>query len=103
MERRVEEQYVPNDVFKFRVVLKPELNAQDVTVYTTPFPQRLTHQEYLGDEKTVQEAYFTKARIESLKQEFIRRILESDEPFRIECVDRDGDYYVTEEMLFKME
>ncbi len=91
------EKFVDNDVFVYQVDLKWDLR---IPVYTKPFPTRLTQQEWLKDEKTVEKAYFTKERIEELKKEVIRQIEKSENPFNIECVDRDGGYEVTEDMLF---
>ena len=97
-----EEKYVDNDVFVYQVRVKWDLQCFRIPIYTKPFPKRLTHQEYLADEKTVQEAYFTKERIDEMKKQVIYFIEESENPFRIECVDRDGGYLVTEEELFKI-
>ena len=87
--------YVPNDVFKFRISLKDD--SIDRTVFTKPFPQ-------FNDktDEVVLNKYFTKERIEGLKDEFIRKIRESDNPFNIVCVDIDGDYNVTQEELFDL-
>lgn len=99
----MEEKFVDNDVFVYEVHLKWDLGWLNIPVYTKPFPTRPTRQEWSEDEKTVEKAYFTKERIEELKKEVIRRIENSENPFNIECVDRDGGYNVTENMLFTID
>ena len=98
--------YVPNDVFTFRVSLKED--SVNRTVYTKPFPEIETeteddfYDEMRNQEMLVQKKYFTKERIEELKEEFIRKIRESDNPFDISCVDTDSGYNVTQEELFDL-
>lgn len=98
-----EKKYVDNDVFVYQVHLKWDLRCFRIPVYTKPFPPRPTHQEWVKDEHTVEKAYFTKERIEELKKEVIRQIEKSENPFNIECIDRDGGYEVTEDMLFTID
>ena len=103
-----ENKYVPNDVFKYRFSLKTEIDSQDITIYTKPFPKPwdkdyneskvLTLDE---QENLVQEKYFTKERIAELKQKLIEKIMAEENPFDIYCVDADGGYRVTEDQLFK--
>lgn len=92
--------YVDNDVWKYRVVLNSELEDKDIAIYTKPFTDSNFNDEYDKPEDLVQERYFTKERIEELKQEFIKRIQECENPFNIYCVDKDGGYNVTEKELF---
>lgn len=99
----MKEKFVDNDVFVFQVHVKWDLRCLRIPVYTKPFPTRPTRQEWFEDEKTVEKAYFTKERIEELKKEVIRRIKNSENPFNIECIDRDGGYNVTEDMLFTID
>lgn len=103
-----EKKYVPNDVFKYRISLKSELDLDDVTVYTKPFPdpwdKDYDESKYMTleeEEDLVQEKYFTKERIAELKQKLIEKIMAEEDPFYIYCVDVDGGYRVTEEQLFK--
>lgn len=95
------ENYVPNDVFKFSVSLDWDFSHENIVVYTKPF----SNSPITGTEKEdlVQEKYFTQEKIDELKQKFIKRIQECENPFNIYCVDRDGDYYVTEDMLFNLD
>jgi len=93
--------YVDNDVFKFVCALKPHLIDDDITVYTKPFPDDANDID--NQASLVTEKYFTKDRIDELKQMFIQRIKECENPFDIECVDLDGGYDVTEDMLFDVE
>jgi hypothetical protein len=108
----MEKEYVDNDVFKFRISLKWELSDVDVTIYTKPFPdfplgeyksEEQVQNYYDAQEDLVQSRYFTKERIDELKRKFIQRIQECENPFDISCVDRDGGYNVTEDMLFDLE
>ena len=92
--------YVDNDVFKFRCSLKWSLTDDDITVYTKPFPDDVSDYKQTS---LVEEKYFTKEKIDELKQIFIRRIQECENPFDIVCVDWDGGYDVTEDMLFDIE
>ena len=109
MEKSKEEKkYVPNEVFKFRCSLKWELSDDDVYVYTRPFPDVLENDEskadkYEDEENLVISKYFTKEKIEELKDKFIKRIQSSDNPFDIHCVDRDGNWYVTKDELFDID
>ena len=101
--------YVDNDVFKYSVHLKNDFLYE--TVYTKPFPEpsivtmSSTERHKLNEheENLVLEKYFTKEKIEELKQKFIRQIQESENPFDIYCVDRDGGYNVKEEELFNLD
>ena len=107
-----DKKYVPNDVFKFRISLNWDLDDEEITVYTKPFPEH-SYAEFKSDEQwqkmyddeedLVQERYFTQEKIDELKQIFIKKIQESKNPFNISCVDRDGGYNVTEEELFDIE
>lgn len=100
--------YVDNDVFKYRVSLKSDLDLNYVTVYVKPFPQpwdkdydeskELSLEE---EEDLVQEKYFDKERIAELKRKLIEKIEAEENPFDIYCVDVDGGYNVTEDQLFK--
>lgn len=99
--------YVPNEVFKFRVAFE---GSKEITVYVKPFPEDLSfandfwcYWEMERRTNLVQSKYFTKERIEKLKEEFIKKIRESENPFNISCVDTDSGYRVTEEQLFDLE
>ena len=93
--------YVDNDVFRFRCALKWYLVDDDVTVYTKPFPDNVKDMD--KQTSLVKEKYFTKEKIDELKKMFIQRIQECENPFDIICVERDGGYDVTEDMLFDVE
>lgn len=103
-----EKKYVDNDVFKYRVSLKCDLDLNDVTVYVKPFPKPW-HKDYdpskeislEEEEDLVQEKYFTQEKIDELKKKLVDRIMSEKNPFDISCVDVDGGYNVTEEQLFK--
>lgn len=100
--------YVDNDIFKYAVHLKDGYLYE--IVYTKPFPEppitmsSTERRELYGyEENLVLKKYFTKEKIEELKQKFIKEIQESENPFDIYCVDRDGGYNVKEEELFNLD
>lgn len=92
---------VDNNVFKFRCALKWYLVDDNITVYTKPFPDDVKKMDEQAS--LVMEKYFTKERIDELKQKFIQRIQECENPLDIILVDLDGGYDVTEDMLFDVE
>ena len=106
-------EYVDNDVFRFRISLKSELELDDITVYTKPFPdlpllgksytEAEWYKEYDKQDELVQEKYFTQQKIDELKLKLIQKIQECKNPFNICCVDRDGGYNVTEDELFNLD
>ena len=106
-------EYVDNDVFRFRISLKSELELDDITVYTKPFhdlsllgkdtTEEDLYKEYDKQEELVQEKYFTQQKINELKLKLIQKIQECKNPFNICCVDRDCGYNVTEDQLFNLE
>ncbi len=108
-EKEYVDKYVDNEVFKFSCTLKWELSDYDEYVYTRPFPDILMHDDeaafdkHCEEEMLVESKYFTKQKIEELKAMFIKRIQESENPFNICCVDRDGNYNVTEDELFDID
>lgn len=93
--------YVPNDVFKFDVMLDWDFFNERIVVYTKPFQD--TKLDGFEQEYLVKKKYFTQEKIDELKQTFIQRIQECKNPFIITCADRDGDYNVTEDMLFNLD
>ena len=103
--------FVDNDVWKFRISLNDNLSVNNITVYTNPFPQPW-HKDYNPSKDTlsleekkklVKERYFTKEKINEIKQQLVEKIMYEENPFDIFCVDVDGGYNVTEEELFKIE
>ena len=118
-----DKKYVDNDVFVFSVYLNRGFDSIEKTIYTKPLMEDAVDKEVelrrqeakdpnadfeddvmweaMKDyEKKVQDKYFTPERIEELKKEFCRRIMESENPFMISCTDTDGGYNVTEDELF---
>ena len=93
--------FVDNDVFKFRCALKWYLVDDDITVYTKPFPDDVKDMD--KQTSLVMEKYFTKEKLDELKQLFIKRIQECENPLDIICVDHDGGYDVTEDMLLDID
>lgn len=92
-----EKKYVPNDVFRFSIYLG--IKMEDITVYTKPFPE---YEPYELCEQIVKDKYFTQERINELKENLIKKIRETENPFDIICSDTDSGYNVTEEELFKL-
>ena len=95
-----ENKYVPNDVFVFGCNLKYEFGDINQTIYTKPFSRSKNVDERAN---IVKKHYFTKEKINELKQKVIERIQNCDNPFDIYLNDFDGDYNVTEEQLFKFD
>lgn len=101
-----EKKYVPNEVFVYSVWFQ---HYTRIPVYVKPFPEDYSLTEEQMDrqmqehEDLIQSKYFTKERIKQLKEEFIKKIRESENPFTIDCVDIDGGYNVTEEQLFNLD
>lgn len=93
-------------VFKYYVSLSYNLRSMDVPVYTNiDFMKK-----YDGEpcettmpmcEQDIKNLVFTKEKIEELKKEFCKRIMESEDPFDISCVDWDGGYLVEESELLE--
>jgi DNA segregation ATPase FtsK/SpoIIIE-like protein len=52
-------------------------------------------------EDGIQSIYFTKEKIDQLKEELCRRIMEDPNPFYINCTDWDGGYEVDESQLLE--
>lgn len=98
---------IDNDVFVFDCVLKWDLSRiNDITIYTKSFPSKgfvATDAELNAAEETVKKKYFTQEKINEFKQQLIQKIQECEDPFEICCVDIDGGYNVTEDMLFDVE
>lgn len=107
------EEYVDNDVFRFRIALRDEFKSDEITVYTKPFPElpeldsaksiEKWYEEYDKQEDLVQEKFFTQEKIDELKNDLIQRIRKCKNPFYISCTDRDGGYNVTEDQLFNLD
>ena len=95
-------------IFKFRIHLDDEISTSERLIKTNvDFFEKaekkidqegLTIDEY-GYKKLdmaedmVDELVFTKEEIQKLKEELCKRIMESENPFNICCVDLDGGYY----------
>ncbi len=101
------ENYVPNDVFVYSVQFEYYIR---IPIYVKPFPEDYSprtdeqiEKKIREQEDLVQSKYFTKEKIEELKEILIKKIRESENPFTINCVDIDGGYNVTQEQLFNLE
>ena len=91
---------VPNSVFKFDIRLKGD--ALSTEIYTRPLTSP-DDEPFHVLENEIARQYFTKERIDAIKIEFCKQILEADNPFDIYCWDTDGNYNVTEDMLFDVQ
>lgn len=79
-------------VYKFNVVPDSNICTMYKRVYVKPFDipcSDETHIEPWEDEEIVKRKYFTKERIDELKQELIKQIQECNNPFIIYCSDFD--------------
>ncbi len=93
-------------VFKYRVSLNSDIDTIDVPVYTN-----IDFMEQYGDEpyetsmpkceQFVEDIVFTKEKIEELKKELCKKIMEAENPFDIYCTDWDGGYLVEESELLE--
>ena len=98
------EKFVDNDVFRFRISLVDD--SIEETVYTKPLPDIEANSNVecfdavMEQINFIEKKYFTKDKIEELKEIFIKKIRESENPFDISCVDMDGGYNITEDQLF---
>lgn len=91
---------VPNSVFKYNIRLRDDVLTKEI--YTRPLTTPSDESSY-DLEMEIARQYFTKERIDALKIEFCKRILEEENPFDINCWDTDGDYNITEDMLFDVQ
>ena len=91
---------VPNEGFTYDLYLKPDFLDSRKTVYTKPFETDKSLGYRWGK---VVDRYFTKERIEELKQALIQKIKDCDNPFIIAFADHNRDCNVSEEELFNVE
>lgn len=88
-------------VFQYRVSLNSDLDTINVPVYTNiDFMAQYGEEPYETSmpkcEQCIEDIVFTKAKINELKKELCKKIMESESPFNISCVDWDGGYLVEE-------
>lgn len=93
-------------VFKYYVSLSYNLRSMDVPIYTNidfmkKYDGELCETAMPKCEQDIKNLVFTKEKIEKLKKEFCKRIMESENPFDISCVDWDGGYLVEESELLE--
>lgn len=99
----MKDEYVPNNVYKFRLSVDLPTYPFEVTVPTKIVKDEgwIRIDEFNNAEDAVMEAYFTMDKIREYKQKLIEMIEGMDNPFDIFCADKDGDYKFTEEQLFR--
>ena len=85
-------EYVPNDVYRFRIY--PTVEIDDITVY-------IDEGAFNKDENKVLEAYFTPERKSEILLKYIKKLLNTPNAIEIYCTDLDGGYKVTKEQIFK--
>lgn len=79
------------DVYKFNIVPDADICTMSERVYVKPFDIPGSDETHIDPrEEIVKRKYFTKERIDKLKQELIKRIQECDNPFTIYCSDFDA-------------
>lgn len=78
-----------NDVYVFNIYLENDILSE--TVYT---------KEGVTNENELIPIYFTKEKIEELKQRIIEQIQKSENPFFIACNDTDCGYNVDDSEFF---
>lgn len=88
-------------VFQYRVSLNSDLDTINVPVYTNvDFMAQYGEEPYETSmpkcEQCIEDIVFTKKKIDELKKELCKKIMESENPFNISCVDWDGGYLVEE-------
>lgn len=88
-------------VFQYRVSLDSDLDTIEVPVYTNvDFMAQYGNEPYETSmpkcEQCIEDIVFTKKKIDELKKELCKKIMESENPFNISCVDWDGGYLVEE-------
>jgi hypothetical protein len=96
------------EVLKFDIELSSELNFSRVSVYTNlknPWEKyekdSLCEKEIEDWKDDIRDLYFSKEKIEELKNELCKKIMESENPFEIYCADWDGGYLVEESDLLE--
>ena len=97
-------------VFEYSVRLMDDL-VSDEHIYTNIDFVEKTKKEHPGAddewrqmalvEEKVKSIYFTKEKIDQLKEELCKRIMSEPNPFYINCTDWDGGYEVDESQLLE--
>jgi hypothetical protein len=100
-----------NHVFKYTIHLKGDIRLPDERIYTNiDFYDRVEKQNpdikdswelMRMTEDEIESIYFTKEKIDQLKKELCKRIMEDPNPFNISCTDWDGGYEVDESKLLE--
>lgn len=97
---------IAENVFQYRVALKYDFDEVTVPVYTNiDFMKQYGNEQYETSmpkcEQCIENIVFTKEKIEELKKNLCKKIMESENPFSISCVDWDGGYLVEESDLLE--
>ena len=87
--------------FTFRVTLNRDTEDTELCVLVDP--KQISYiDDWHEQEHKIHKQYFTNDRIDELKQLFIKKILESENPFDIYCIDSDSGEGVNKNDLFKL-
>lgn len=91
------------DVYKFNIVPDTNICTMSERVYVKPFDIPGSDETHIDPrEEIVKRKYFTKERIDKLKQELIRRIQECNNPFTIYCSDFDSYSVSTDNEIIEL-
>ena len=98
------EQYVDNRVYTFEPVIMLEMGYINVPVDYEVSQKYVDHNDLYADEREVERQYFTKERLEQLKNKLLKQIKETEpeDIFNIICRDTDSGWNYTREQLFDL-
>lgn len=98
------EQYVDNRVYMFEPIIMLEMDYITVPVDYDVSQKYVDLHDLCADEREVERQYFTKERLEQLKNELLKKIKETEpeDIFNIICRDTDAGWNYTREQLFDL-
>lgn len=95
-------------IFKYKISLNSNLDNDENFIYTNfDFMKKYDdikmplEESMPRVENDIQQLVFNKEKINKLKLEFCKRIMDCENPFTISCVDWDGGYEVDESNLLE--
>ena len=100
----INKEYVDNRVYTFEPVIQIEMDYINVPVDYDTSEKYVDHNDLDADEREVERQYFTKERLEKLKDKLLERIKETEpeDLFKIICRDTDAGWNYTREELFDL-
>lgn len=98
------EQYVDNRVYAFEPIITLDMDYIYVPVDFDASEKYVDPHDLYADEREVERQYFTKERLERLKNELLKQIKETapEDLFNIICRDTDSGWNYTREELFDL-